>query len=81
LDAQQPLVLADAEWEGKPRKLLLDANRNGFFFVLDRTDGKLLLAKPFVQKITWAHEGGRGERPVMNPINSLRKKGPASAPR
>jgi alcohol dehydrogenase (cytochrome c) len=66
-DAQQPLVLVDAEWEGRPRKLLLDANRNGFFYVLDRTDGKLLLAKPLVKNITWAREIGADGRPVMNP--------------
>jgi alcohol dehydrogenase (cytochrome c) len=65
-DAQQPLVLVDAHWEGRPRKLLLDANRNGFFYVLDRTDGKLLLAKPFVKKLTWAREIGADGRPVMN---------------
>src|SRR5215467_10601622 len=66
-DAQQPLVLVDAEWEGRPRKLLLDANRNGFFYVLDRTDGRLLLAKPFVKKLTWAREIGGDGRPVVNP--------------
>jgi alcohol dehydrogenase (cytochrome c) len=66
-DAEQPLVLADAEWEGRPRKLLLDANRNGFFYVLDRASGKLLLAKPFVRKLTWAREIGPDGRPVVNP--------------
>ena len=38
-DAQQPPVLVDTEWQGQPRKLLLQANRNGFFYVLDRTNG------------------------------------------
>ena len=66
-DAVQPLVLVDANWQGKPRKLLLQANRNGFFYVLDRTDGKLLLAKPLVKKLTWAKEIGADGRPVMNP--------------
>jgi alcohol dehydrogenase (cytochrome c) len=74
-DAQQPLVLVDAEWEGHPRKLLLDANRNGFFYVLDRTDGKLLLAKPFVQKLTWAREIGADGRPVLNPDQQGTEKG------
>ena len=63
-DASQPEVLIDTEWQGQPRKLLLHANRNGFFYVLDRTDGKLLLVKPFVKKVTWgwarsARMGGR----------------------
>ena len=55
-DAVQPVLFVDANWQGQPRKLLLQANRNGFFYVLDRTDGKLLLAKPLVKKLTWAKE-------------------------
>ena len=39
--------------EGKPTKVLMDANRNGFFYVLDRTNGKLLAANPYV-KVNWA---------------------------
>jgi alcohol dehydrogenase (cytochrome c) len=53
-DAQQIPVLVDATFQGSPRKLLAQANRNGFFYLLDRTDGKMLLAKPFVKKLTWA---------------------------
>jgi alcohol dehydrogenase (cytochrome c) len=66
-DAQQPPVLVDADWKGQPRRLLLHANRNGFFYVLDRTSGALLLAKPFVKKLTWAREIGGDGRPVLNP--------------
>jgi alcohol dehydrogenase (cytochrome c) len=66
-DAQQTPALVDWEWEGRPRKLLLHANRNGFFYVLDRTDGTLLLAKPFVKKLTWAREIRPDGRPVPNP--------------
>ena len=39
---------------GQPRKLLLHANRNGFFYVLDRHNGDCCWAKPFVKKLTWA---------------------------
>ena len=60
-------MLVDADWQGQPRKLLLHANRNGFFYVLDRTNGALLLAKPFVKKLTWAREIGPDGRPVLNP--------------
>jgi len=67
-DATEPPVLADMDWQGQPRKVLLQANRNGFFYVLDRTNGKLLLAKPFVKKITWATEIGADGRPVLNPL-------------
>ena len=65
-DAVQPLVLVDARWQGAPRKLLLQANRNGFLYVLDRVSGKLLLAKPLVKKLTWAKEIDKDGRPVMN---------------
>ena len=66
-DAVQPLVQVDANFQGQPRKLLLQANRNGFFYVLDRTNGKMLLAKPLVKKLTWAKEISADGRPVMNP--------------
>jgi alcohol dehydrogenase (cytochrome c) len=66
-DAQQPPVLVDTVWNGQPRKLILHANRNGFFYVLDRTNGKLLLAKPFVKKLTWASGIDANGRPVLIP--------------
>ncbi len=52
-DAVAEMVLADMNVEGKPTKVLMDANRNGFFYVLDRTNGKLLAANPYV-KVNWA---------------------------
>lgn len=66
-DAQAPSVLIDAAWKGQPRKLLLHADRNGFFYVFDRLTGDLLLAKAFVDKLTWAKEIGPDRRPVVNP--------------
>jgi alcohol dehydrogenase (cytochrome c) len=51
-DAVQIPVLADIEWQGRARKVMLFANRNGFFYVLDRTSGEFLLGKPFT-KVTW----------------------------
>ncbi len=50
----EPMVLADTIWKGRPRKLLMSAQRSGVFYVLDRTNGEFLLAKPFVKKFTWA---------------------------
>jgi PQQ-dependent dehydrogenase (methanol/ethanol family) len=47
-DSAQALVLVDRVWKGQQRKLLMHADRNGFFYVLDRTDGKFLAATPFV---------------------------------
>ena len=51
-DSVQVPVLADISWQGRPRKVMLFANRNGFFYVLDRTTGEYLLGKPFT-KVTW----------------------------
>ena len=66
-DATETPVVLDATWEGQPRKLLMQANRNGFFYVFDRTDGKLLLAKPFVTNLNWASGVGADGRPVKLP--------------
>ncbi len=65
-DAQQTPMLIDADWEGKPRQLLAHANRNGFFYVLDRTNGKFLRATPFVDKLTWAKQIDANGRPIVN---------------
>ncbi|HEX4230315.1 MAG TPA: PQQ-binding-like beta-propeller repeat protein [Bryobacteraceae bacterium] len=67
-DATEPVIVQDAEWQGKRRKLLFTANRNGFFYVLDRTNGQLLLAKPFVKKMNWAKEIGPDGRPVLKTL-------------
>ena len=53
-DAEEPTALVDTTWQGKPRKLLIQANRNGFFYVLDRTNGEFLFGTNFVKNITWA---------------------------
>ena len=52
-DATEVGMLVDMKIDGKPRKVLAQANRNGFFYVLDRTNGKLLAANPYV-KVNWA---------------------------
>ena len=65
-DATQVPVLLDAEWAGRPRKLAIQANRNGFLYVLDRETGEFLSAKPF-GPVTWAKSIGQDGRPVTNP--------------
>jgi len=52
-DSVAEMVLADIKVNGKPTKVVMDANRNGFFYVLDRTDGKLLAANAYVN-VNWA---------------------------
>jgi alcohol dehydrogenase (cytochrome c) len=66
-DATQTSVLVDAEWQGRQRKLMLHANRNGFFYVFDREQGTLLLAKRFVTHLTWASGIGSDGRPMKLP--------------
>ncbi|MGD1071619.1 MAG: PQQ-binding-like beta-propeller repeat protein [Bryobacteraceae bacterium] len=68
-DAEQPPVLVDARYQGRDRKLLLHGNRNGFFYVLDRTDGKFLFAAPMVKKLTWATGIDANGRPKLTPNN------------
>ncbi len=65
-DANEGIVLADRVIDGKPRKLLLQANRNGFFYVLDRTNGQFLSAKAFVKQ-TWNQGFDKDGRPIWAP--------------
>jgi len=65
-DANEPIILLDESWEGRPRKLLVHADINGFFFVLDRTDGKLLLASE-MGKQDWTKGYGKDGHPIINP--------------
>jgi quinohemoprotein ethanol dehydrogenase len=53
-DATQPLMLAELNIGGTARKVIMQASKNGFFYVLDRQTGQFLSAKPFVKRITWA---------------------------
>jgi len=66
-DASQPVLAVNAPWNGRPRKLLLQANRNGFFYVLDRVTGEFLLGEPYVKKMTWASGIGVDGRPKVLP--------------
>jgi alcohol dehydrogenase (cytochrome c) len=65
-DANETPVLVDKEENGAVRHLLLQADRNGFFYALDRTDGKFLRATPFVEKLTWATGIDASGRPVLS---------------
>jgi len=65
-DANETPVLVDTEENGSLRHLLLQADRNGFFYVLDRTNGKFLRARPFVQKLNWAKDIDSSGRPILS---------------
>jgi alcohol dehydrogenase (cytochrome c) len=79
-DATETSVLVNADWEGKPRKLMLHADRNGFFYVFDRTDGKLLLWKKFATNLNWASGIDANGRPIKLPGLEPTKEGTKVCP-
>lgn len=79
-DAQQVPMLVDASFRGAPRKLLVQASRNGFFYVLDRTSGKLLSATPYLEKLTWATGIGPDGRPKRVPGTEPSLEGSKACP-
>ncbi len=66
-DAQSWPVLLEIQWNGKPRKVVVHANRNGFFYILDRQTGEYLKATPLTDNITWAKGIDDKGRPVLVP--------------
>ena len=63
-DSNHVPVLADLVLDGELRKVVMVANRNGFFYMLDRVTGELLVGKPFTDT-TWAREIGSDGRPIV----------------
>jgi alcohol dehydrogenase (cytochrome c) len=78
-DANQVPVLADINFGGRQRKVVMLANRNGFFYVLDRATGEFLLGKPYV-KTTWATEIGKDGRPIELPNQRPTPQGTNTCP-
>lgn len=78
-DAVETPVLADTKFDGKPRKLLMQASRNGYFFVLDRTNGKCLLTVPF-GPVNWSLGVGKNGSPIPNPKKEPARDGVLIAP-
>jgi alcohol dehydrogenase (cytochrome c) len=72
-DAAETPVLVDANFDGPPRKLLVEANRNGFLYVLDRTNGKFLSTVPFVEKLNWAKGIDAQGRPLRTDLKPTEK--------
>ena len=73
--ATQHMILAELTLDGVPRKVLMQAPKNGFFYVLDRETGELLSAEPYVE-VNWA-EGVNREtgRPVETPGSRYQERG------
>ncbi len=74
--ATQPIILAEQNIAGKKTKVLYHAPKNGFFFTIDRTTGKMIDAQPFIKGITWAsgYDKATG-RPIENPESRFYKTG------
>lgn len=73
--ATQHILLADIEWMGEPRKVLFQAPKNGFFYVIDRVTGELLSADKFV-RVTWAtHVDLQTGRPVLSEVSDYSERG------
>jgi alcohol dehydrogenase (cytochrome c) len=63
-DATETPVLVDMDWKGAPRKLVIEANRNGFVYILDRTNGNFLETRQFALKQNWAKGIDEHGRPI-----------------
>jgi alcohol dehydrogenase (cytochrome c) len=79
-DAVQPMLLVDDTWQGRPRKLLMHGDRNGMFYVLDRTNGEVLLTANLSTKVTWHKGFTREGKPIVDPGSIATKDGIATCP-
>jgi PQQ-dependent dehydrogenase (methanol/ethanol family) len=70
-DATEPNVLVDTKYHGQDRKLLLHADRNGFFYVFDRVEGQLLASHKLIRRMTWASGVGPDGRPMRLPETDM----------
>jgi len=78
-DAVETPVLVDADFHGTPRKMLMQTSRNGYFFVLDRTNGKSLLTVPF-GPVNWSRGVDKEGRPIPNVEKEPARDGRLIAP-
>jgi alcohol dehydrogenase (cytochrome c) len=78
-DAVEAPVLVDADFHGQPKKMLMQSSRNGYFFVLDRTNGNSLLTVPF-GPVNWSLGVDKQGRPIPNPAKEPAPDGRLIAP-
>jgi len=78
-DAVETPVLVDGDFHGEPKKMLMQTSRNGYFFVLDRTNGKNLLTAPF-GPVNWSLGIDKQGRPIPNPAKEPAPDGRLIAP-
>ena len=76
-DSVQQMMLADLTINGKPRKVIMQASKNGFFYVLDRVTGEFISAQPYA-KVNWAKGvDPKTGRPIVNPGSALLAASPS----
>jgi alcohol dehydrogenase (cytochrome c) len=78
-DAVETPVLVDGDFHGEPKKMLMQSSRNGYFFVLDRTNGKNLLTVPY-GPVNWSLGLDKQGRPIPNPAKEPAPDGRIIAP-
>jgi alcohol dehydrogenase (cytochrome c) len=79
-DAVQPMLLVDENWQGRLRKLLMHGDRNGVFYVLDRTNGEVLQTGNLSTKVTWLKGFDKSGKPIVDPASIATKEGIAACP-
>jgi quinohemoprotein ethanol dehydrogenase len=73
-DSVQQMILADLNINGKTRKVIMQANKDGFYYVLDRVNGEFISAQPF-SKVTWAKGiDQKTGKPIVNPDSHYGKE-------
>jgi alcohol dehydrogenase (cytochrome c) len=78
-DSNQDMMLVDRTYKGQPRKLLMHADRNGHFYLLDRTNGAFLSGTPFIRQ-TWNTGFDAKGRPMAKPGSDASPEGSVVAP-
>jgi alcohol dehydrogenase (cytochrome c) len=73
-DGTNELVLGELALDGKPTKVLMQANRNGFFYVVDRSSGKFISGTQFAKKVNWASGIDAAGRPIDTPMTTEVRK-------
>ena len=79
-DAAQTAVLFDGEFQGTPRKMLAQANRNGYFFLLDRATGEHLLTAPMIESMNWSKGIAPNGQPIPDPAKEATISGVLVSP-
>ncbi len=79
-DAVQTPILIDADFNGKPRKMIAQASRNGYYFLLDRKTGEHLVTHPIIETVNWTEKIDEHGQPRRNPAKDATVDGVLVSP-